>query len=78
MFSLSNKIAVVTGASQELEKEKTFSSSGAHVICVARNKDKLKDLVSQITEDGNSASFISCDISNGGSIENALKDVLKA
>ena len=51
MFSLSNKIAVVTGASQGIGKAiaKLFSSSGAHVICVARNKDKLKDLVSQIT-----------------------------
>ena len=78
MFSLSNKIAVVTGASQGIGKAiaKLFSSSGAHVICVARNKDKLKDLVSQISEDGNSASFISCDISNGSSIENALKDVI--
>ena len=78
MFSLSNKIALITGASQGIGKAiaKLFSSSGAHVICLARNKDKLKDLVSQISEDGNSASFIPCDISSESSIENAFKDVL--
>ena len=37
MFSLENKIAVVTGASQGIGKtiSKIFAEAGAHVVCVA-------------------------------------------
>ena len=79
MFSLKNKIAIVTGASQGIGKSISgiFSIAGAHVVCLARNEDRLRELVSEISTNGNSASYISCDVSDGNSIEDALKSVVK-
>ena len=79
MFNLKNKIAIVTGASQGIGKSisEIFSIAGAHVVCLARNKDRLKELVSEISKNGNSASYISCDVSDGNSIEDALRSVVK-
>lgn len=79
MFNLKDKIAIVTGASQGIGKSisEIFSIAGAHVVCLARNKDRLKELVSEISKNGNSASYISCDVSDGNSIEDALRSVVK-
>ena len=79
MFNLKNKIAIVTGASQGIGKSisEIFSIAGAHVVCLARNEDRLRELVSEISTNGNSASYISCDVSDGNSIEDALKSVVK-
>ena len=79
MFNVKNKVAIVTGASQGIGKaiSEIFSESGAHVVCIARNPEKLKELVSEILKNGNSASFISCDINNGDLIETAFKSVIK-
>ena len=79
MFSLKNKIAIVTGASQGIGKSisEIFSIAGAHVVCLARNEDRLRELVSEISTNGNSASYISCDVSDGNSIEDALRSVVK-
>ena len=42
LFSLQDKIAIVTGASQGIGKTtaELFSKSGAHVVCIARNRKK--------------------------------------
>ena len=79
MFSLKNKIAVVTGASQGIGKtiSKIFSKAGAHVVCVARNTTKLKNLVDEILKNGNSASCISCDINDGKLLRIPLDRLLK-
>ncbi len=78
MFNLENKVAVVTGASQGIGRSisEIFSKAGAHVVCVARNKDKLKELVREISKNGNSASYVPCDISNGNLIEKTFKSVV--
>ena len=79
MFSLENKIAIVTGASQGIGKtiSKIFSEAGAHVVCVARNTTKLKNLVDEILNNGNSASYISCDINNGKLFESSIRSITK-
>ena len=66
MFNLKDKIAIITGASQGIGKStaKIFSNAGAHVVCLARNKEKIQHLVDQISKDGNSASYLPCDISD--------------
>ena len=78
MFNLENKVAVVTGASQGIGRSisEIFSKAGAHVVCVARNRDKLKELVREISKNGNSASYVPCDISNGNLIEKTFKSVV--
>ena len=78
MFSLQNKIAIVTGASQGIGKTtaELFSKSGAHVVCIARNEEKIKDLVNTISKKGHSASYISCDISDGNLFQNTIKSII--
>ena len=40
-------------------------------------EDKLKEIVSEISKNGNYASYISCDISDSNLVENAFKSVVK-
>ena len=74
MFNLKDKIAIITGASQGIGKStaKIFSNAGAHVVCLARNKEKIQHLVDQISKDGNSASYIPCDISDSNLFSKAV------
>ena len=77
MFSLSGKIAVVTGASQgigEVVAEK-LSEAGAHVVCIARSTEKIKKIVEKINNSGFKASYISCDISNGKKFTDAITNI---
>ena len=78
MFSLRNKIAIVTGASQGIGKTtaELFSKSGAHVVCIARNEEKIKNLATTISKNGHSASYNSCDISDGDLFQNTIKSVI--
>ena len=78
MFNLKDKIAIITGASQGIGKStaKIFSNAGAHVVCLARNKKKIQHLVDQISKDGNSASYIPCDISDSNLFSKAVKSVI--
>ena len=78
MFNLKDKIAVITGASQGIGKTtaKIFSNSGAHVVCLARNEEKIKLLTAEISENGNSASYISCDISDEDLFSDTIKSVI--
>jgi len=78
LFNLKDKIAVITGASQGIGKTtaKIFSNSGAHVVCLARNEEKIKLLTDEISENGNLASYISCDISDGALFSDTIKSVI--
>ena len=78
MFSLEDKIAIVTGASQGIGKTtaELFSKSGAHVVCIARNEEKIKNLVNTISKNGHSASYFPCDISDGDLFQNTIKSVI--
>ena len=77
MFDLTGKIAVVTGASQGIGEviTKKFSEAGAHVICIARSKEKIKNLVNRLKSKGLSASYISCDVSDGKAFSNAISNI---
>ena len=78
MFSLQDKIAIVTGASQGIGKTtaELFSKSGAHVVCIARNEEKIKNLANTISKNGHSASYNPCDISDGDLFQNTIKSVI--
>jgi len=79
LFDLSNRIAIVTGASQGIGRTiaKILAQSGAHVVCIARTEDKIKDLKDQINTSGGSADYICCDISNGDLFSNSINTVIK-
>jgi len=78
LFSLQDKIAIVTGASQGIGKTtaELFSKAGAHVVCIARNEEKIKSLVNTISKNGHSASYFTCDVSDGDLFQNTIKSVI--
>ncbi len=76
MFNLSNKVAVVTGASRGIGKSmaETYAKAGAHVVCVSRTEDALKAVAEEINTEGGSASVFACDVSDLGAFQNLIKN----
>ena len=79
MFSLANKVAIVTGASRGIGKviAQVFAKAGAHVICVARSEDAIKSLADEINTNGGSASHVACDISDGEAFSSLITGTAK-
>ena len=77
MFDLTNKVAIITGASKGLGKEmaETFAKAGAHVACVSRNKDNLKSVADSLIKNGGVASFYTCDVSSLDAFQNTIKEI---
>ena len=76
-FSLNNKIAIVTGASQGIGKIIAFelAKSGANVICLSRNKEALNIIVEKILESGGQASSFPCDITASKTFTQIVKQI---
>ena len=76
MFDLSNKVAVVTGASRGIGKSiaKAYSRTNAHVVCVSRTKKALTILVEEIKKENGFASVSVCDVSDPETFNNLIKD----
>jgi len=67
---LSGQIAMVTGASQGLGRACAIrlGQSGAKVLCVARNAEKLASTVEEIVSSGGEAVAMACDVANRESV----------
>ena len=78
-FSLKNKIAIVTGASQGIGKIIAFelAKSGAHVACISRNKKAIESIVDKITINGGQASAFACDISDSVTFSEIIRKIIK-
>ena len=78
-FDLSNKIAIVTGASQGIGETIAIemAKSGATVFCLARNKEALDTTIKKITENGGKATAFSCDISNNDDFKSIILNIVK-
>ena len=66
MSNLTNAVTVVTGASSGIgaATTKRLAASGAKVVLAARNEDKLRALVSEITEAGGTATYRVTDVTD--------------
>jgi len=73
LFSLSDRLAVVTGATSGIGRHiaQTWAKAGAHVILIGRRKERLADVVDAIEKHGGKASAIQADLSNIQQLETA-------
>ena len=79
MFSLKDKVAVVTGASQGIGRDiaLALAQAGAKVAVAARNEEKLAALVSEISAAGREALAIKMDVADGEQVKAGFKQVLE-
>ena len=77
--NLSEKTAIVTGASQGLGKAVALAlaANGAKVACVARSVDKLNETVQQIQEAGGEAEAFACDVTDRESVDGLVDQVVQ-
>ncbi|MEM6749440.1 MAG: 3-oxoacyl-[acyl-carrier-protein] reductase [Planctomycetota bacterium] len=71
------RVAVVTGASRGigLEIAKAMAAQDHHVVCVARNQEKLDAAVAEIQAAGGAASPLPCDLSDPAAVEAMIDKV---
>ncbi len=76
---LSGQVAMVTGASRGLGKAVAISlaRNGAKVACVARDRQKLGETVSEITQAGGEAEALACDVKDRASVGKLVDDIVK-
>jgi thioester reductase-like protein/short-subunit dehydrogenase len=69
---------IITGASSGIGRASAIAVAerGATVFALARNGDALDDLVTEIRASGGQAYAFTCDITDSGSVEHTVKDIL--
>ena len=69
---------IITGASSGIGRASSIAVAerGATVFALARNADALDDLVTEIRASGGQAYAFTCDITDSGSVEHTVKDIL--
>jgi 3-oxoacyl-[acyl-carrier protein] reductase len=79
MFSLKDKVALLTGASQGIGRETALAlaEAGAKVAAAARNEEKLASLVSEIVNAGGEAIAIKMDVADPEQIKSGFKQVFE-
>ncbi|MGH9742388.1 MAG: 3-oxoacyl-[acyl-carrier-protein] reductase [Candidatus Acidiferrum sp.] len=79
MFSLKDKIALVTGASQGIGRETAIAlaEAGAKVAAAARNEEKLASLVNEIVNAGGEAIAVKMDVADAEQIKSGFKQTLE-
>ncbi len=79
MFSLKEKVALVTGASQGIGRATSMAlaEAGAKVAVTARTADKLAVLAAEIKQAGGEALAVPIDVSNADSVKNCFRHVLE-
>ncbi len=79
MFSLKDKVALVTGASQGIGRDTALalSEAGARVAVAARNEEKLAALVNEIVgSEGGQAFAVKMDVADADQVKAGFKQVL--
>jgi NADP-dependent 3-hydroxy acid dehydrogenase YdfG len=79
-IDLSGHTAIVTGASAGLGRRfaKVLAACGAKVACTARRKDKLDDLVNEITAEGGTAQAFALDVRDAAQLQAIIPTVTEA
>jgi len=79
MFSLKDKVALVTGASQGIGRETALAlaEAGANVALAARNEEKLAALAEEIAGKGSVAFAVKMDVADAEQVKAGFKAVLE-
>ena len=78
MFSLKDKIALVTGASQGIGRATSLflSEAGAKIAVAARNAEKLYSLVAEIESAGGTALAVPMDVADAAQVKAGFQQLL--
>jgi len=78
MFSLKDKVALVTGASQGIGRATSLalSEAGAKVAVAARSADKLASLVAEIEATGGAALAVPMDVADAAQVKTGFQQLL--
>ncbi|PYU55255.1 MAG: 3-oxoacyl-[acyl-carrier-protein] reductase [Acidobacteria bacterium] len=79
MFSLKDKVALVTGASQGIGRDTALAltEAGAKVVVAARNEEKLAALVGEIVLAGGQALAVKMDVADTEQVRAGFKQVME-
>jgi 3-oxoacyl-[acyl-carrier protein] reductase len=79
MFSVSGKVALVTGASQGIGRDTALalSEAGAKVAVAARNEERLAALVQEIAGKGGEAFAVKMDVADPEQVKAGFKAVIE-
>lgn len=77
LFSLTGKVAVITGASRGLGRHMAagLAQAGAHVVLIARDADRLAELRDEIVRGGGKASMMPLDLGDVSAIRPAVERI---
>ena len=79
MFDLTDKVAVVTGASSGLgaDSARAYAQNGANVVLLARRKEKLEQVAAEISGMGRKVLVISCDVTDEECVKKAVEEIIE-
>nr|WP_209810111.1 glucose 1-dehydrogenase [Ammoniphilus resinae] len=79
MFNLSDKVAVITGASKGIGREISLllADAGVDVVIIARNRTELEEVAAEIKEKGRRVLIIPLDITRTEDVELAVEQIIQ-
>ena len=79
MFNLTNRVAVITGASSGLGRQMAhaFAKQGANLVILARRMERLEELRIELEKENVEVLTIKCDVTSTEDINKAAKETLE-